>query len=405
MPVDLKSLRQERAKLVHDARELVDKAEAEKRAMSDEENAQFASMMDGAEQLRAKIDQEVALREQEAAIERAGGGEAEEERRRNSGEPDARIGFRSWLQTGRPSDDEHGQAFRSLSAGVNTEGGYLVAPEMFVTDLIKAVDDMVFIRGLSTTYQVERAVSLGAPELTADPADADWTTELQTGSTDSAMTFGKRSIYPHPLAKRIKVSADLLRKSMMPVEQLVRDRLAYKFGITEEKAFLTGSGDGQPLGVFTASANGISTSRDVSTDNTTTAVTGDGLINTKYSLKAQYQASASWVFHRDAMKQIAKLKDGEGQYLWRTGLSAADPDRLLNLPFYMSEFAPNTFTTGQYVGILGDFSHYWIVDALDMQMQRLTELYAESNQVGFIARRETDGAPVLEEAFARVKLA
>ena len=70
-----------------------------------------------------------------------------------------------------------------------------------------------------------------------------------------------------------------------------------------------------------------------------------------------------------------------------------------------SEWAPNTFTTGEYVGLLGDFSHYWIADALSMQIQRLNELYAETNQVGFIGRLETDGAPVLEEAFVRVKLA
>ena len=43
-------------------------------------------------------------------------------------------------------------------------------------------------------------------------------------------------------------------------------------------------------------------------------------------------------------------------------------------------------------------------DALSMQVQRLNEFYAETNQVGLIGRLETDGAPVLEEAFVRVKL-
>jgi HK97 family phage major capsid protein len=71
----------------------------------------------------------------------------------------------------------------------------------------------------------------------------------------------------------------------------------------------------------------------------------------------------------------------------------------------MSEYAPSTFTTGLYVGILGDFSKYWIVDALDMEMQRLVELYAATNQIGFIGRKETDGMPCLEEAFVRVTLA
>jgi hypothetical protein len=40
-----------------------------------------------------------------------------------------------------------------------------------------------------------------------------------------------------------------------------------------------------------------------------------------------------------------------------------------------------------------------------MRIQRLVELYAESNQIGFIGRLETDGMPVLEEAFVRVKVA
>lgn len=404
MPVDLKSLRQERAKLIHDARELVDQADTEKRSMTDEENGQFNTMMDKANDLREQIQREENLREAENEIEQRREDEGQRERRGNGGEPDPMLGFRSWVQSG-AAGGEHGEAFRALSAGVNTEGGFLVAPEQFVTELIKAADDMVFMRGLSTTFQLERAASLGAPELTADPADADWTTELQTGSADGTMAFGKRALYPHPSAKRIKVSSDLLRKSLLPAEQIVMNRFAYKFGITEEKAFLTGNGDKQPLGVFTASANGVSTARDVSTDNTTTAIGADNLRNVKYQLKSQYQANASWIFHRDAIKMISKLKDGDGQYLWQEGIRQGDPDMLLGRPVYMSEYAPNTFTTGQYVGILGDFSHYWIVDALDMQMQRLNELYAESNQVGFIARRETDGAPVLAEAFARVKLA
>ena len=145
--------------------------------------------------------------------------------------------------------------------------------------------------------------------------------------------------------------------------------------------------------------------RDVATGNTTTAIGFDGLIEAKFTLKGQYWPRARWIFHRDAVKQITKLKDGDGQYIWRQSVREGEPDTLLGLPMTISEWAPNTFTTGLYVGLLGDFQHYWIVDALAMQVQRLNELYAETNQVGFIGRLETDGAPVLEEAFVRVKLA
>jgi len=64
-----------------------------------------------------------------------------------------------------------------------------------------------------------------------------------------------------------------------------------------------------------------------------------------------------------------------------------------------------TWATGVYVGIVGDFSYYWVVDNLNVQLQRLVELYAANNQTGFIMRQETDAMPVLGEAFARVKLA
>ena len=101
---------------------------------------------------------------------------------------------------------------------------------------------------------------------------------------------------------------------------------------------------------------------------------------------------------------IRKLKDNEGRYLWQPSIVVGEPDRILDFPFIMSEYAPNTFTSGKYVGILGDFTHYWIADSLNMEIQRLNELYSEKNQIGFIGRAETDGMPTLEEAFIRVTM-
>jgi HK97 family phage major capsid protein len=246
---------------------------------------------------------------------------------------------------------------------------------------------------------------MGVPTLDADPADADWTSELATGSLDTTMAFGKRELKPHPLAKQVKASNKLLRASAIGPEALVRDRLAYKFAVTEEKTFLTGSGNQQPLGLFTASADGVPTSRDVSTGNTATAITADGLIEAKYTLKAAYWPRARWIFSTTAVKNVRKLKDGNGQYLWAPGLAGGTPDTILDVPYSVSEYAPATFTTGLYVGLIGDLSKYWIVDALTLTVQRLVELYAATNQTGFIGRAEVDGAPVLAEAFVRVKLA
>lgn len=293
---------------------------------------------------------------------------------------------------------------RDMTAGVDTAGGYLVAPQQFAAGILKAADSATVVRGLATVQQLIQSASLGIVKLDDDVDDWAWTTELKTGSTDSGLGFGKREMRPHPLAKRIKLSRTLARLAPN-IQRLVQDRLAVKFASTMESNYMTGDGVGKPLGLFTASSDGISTSRDSSTDMATTAITADGLISAQNALKDAYSNNARWLFHRDAITKIRKLKDSNNQYLWQPGLQAGIPQMILGTPYVKSDFVPNTFATGKYVGMLADFSYYWIVDALDMQMQILYELYAETNQIGYIGRYEGDGQPVLEEAFVRLKLA
>ena len=70
--------------------------------------------------------------------------------------------------------------------------------------MLKDVDDIVYIRQLATKYQITKAASLGIPSLEADPADADWTTELETGSADSTMSFGKENLHQILMQKELK---------------------------------------------------------------------------------------------------------------------------------------------------------------------------------------------------------
>jgi len=413
----LQEMRDARGKAIADARSILDKADTEKRGLSAEENATYDTIFAKSEELRASIAREeslataerdaaeASLRSKDARKDTTSGKSVDDETRAlgQTGTDEYRAAFSKLLAQGHRnlSDAET----RALQADIDTSGGFTVAPIQWVNQLIKNIDDQVFIRGRATKFRLTNSASMGAPTLVNNPADSDWTTELATGNEDSTLSFGKRELNPHPLAKRLKVSNKLIAMSAMGIDAFVRERLAYKFGITQEKAFLTGTGVNQPLGLFTASANGIPTSRDVSTGNTTTAPTFDGLIEAKFSLKGAYWNQADWIFHRDVLKGLTKLKDGEGEYIWRQAITDGEPDRLLGRPITMSEYAPNTLTTGLYVGILGDFSQYWIADALDFQVQVLKELYAETNQTGYIGRLETDGMPVLAEAFARVKLA
>jgi HK97 family phage major capsid protein len=399
-------MRQQRAKLISEARGIYDSCENRRIAPTAEQCGTFERLMDEADKLQDKYERRERLEAAERSLSSGQGRVThygQPGRRADATEQRTEAAFERYLRDGK--DTLSADEFRALQADSNPAGGYLLAPQTMVSQLIKAVDDYLVIRQLATKFTLDSASSLGAAALDADPSDADWTNELSTGNEDSTMAFGKRELHPHPLAKRIKVSRTLLQR-VPSAAAIVTQRLAYKLAVTQELAFMTGNGAGKPLGLFTASADGIPTSRDVSTGSATD-VTADGLIDALYSLKEPYLRSGSlrWLFHRDAVKRIRKLKDTTGQYLWQPGLNGGQQDTVLGVPVIMSEYVPNTFTTGLYVGMVGDFSNYWIADALSLSIQRLEELYAETNQVGFITRSETDGMPVLAEAFARVKLA
>jgi HK97 family phage major capsid protein len=405
----LNALRQKRAKALSDAQAIDARAHGENRDINAEERAQFEAFMAdytalGDQIQRKEMLERETLRLAELTNEQVDLNSGVEHR---SVTPESELrarqykAYEGWLRSG-----QMGPEFRALQVDQDVTGGYLQTPQQMVTQLLKAVDNQVFMRQLGTVYRVPNAESLGVPSLDADPADPTRTTEILSGDEDSTMALGKRKLTPTPYAIRLKSSQTLLRK-VPSAGALIEERLAYKMAVVDENAFMNGDGGDSPLGVFTASANGVPTTRDYNTDMTTTAPTFDGLLGMKYTLNEAYWGNAGtrWIFHPDCMLKIAKIKDGEGRYLLRENVASGEGDTIFGIPVALSRYAPNTFTAGLYFGILGDLSYYWIADALDLRIQRVNELYAATDQVGFFARAEDDGMPVLAEAFVRGKLA
>jgi len=250
---------------------------------------------------------------------------------------------------------------------------------------------------------LKNAQSLGYPTRTSGMSSFAWGTEISAPTPDASLAFGKREFKPNPGTSEILISKTLIR-NVSNADALIRSEIAEEIGAEYETAYMTGDGSGKPLGLFVASNDGIPTSRDVSAGNTATEIKFDGLLEAKYSVKKKHQANAEWIFNRMAIKQLAKLKNSDGQYIWQASVVLGTPDLLLGRPVNESEYAPAIFTSGLYVGLYGDLRNYWICDSLAMEIQVLMELYARTNQVDYMTRIETDGAPIMANAFARVKL-
>lgn len=430
--LSLPELAERKRKLVADNRKLLDRADKEKRPLSGEEAQEYDRREKDVEKLDRQIqslaDHETRRQRQRATED---GMNRPLPRQTSSSQLGTRCGCNSRklsLSFGRAgtiefapdymlASEKYGRVFTKmlrgepgnyealgLKVGDDTKGGYL-APMTWVAQMIKFLDDEVFIRQLATVLPPTTAKSVGAVSYDTDPGDADWTAEAPASdiAEDDAMKFGGRELVPHGLSKLIKASLKLVRSSSINIDSFVAERLAYKFAVPEEKAFLEGTGVNQPLGVFVAHASGITTSQDVRSSSTTD-FTADDLINCLFDLKDGYVNKATWVASREFRRRVRKLKDGEGRYLLTENANGGLITTLLDRPLRVSEFAPSTFTASKYVAVVGDFSNYWIQDALGMEIQTLLELFRLKQQIGWIGSKETDGMPVLAEAFRRLQL-
>lgn len=387
---------QNRAELTTQMRAMIDKYDGKE--MPGEDKANLAKMESDFDQLNARITTE----EKQLERERMAGERPVDEARKENPKAKERIeAFRNVLREGSQSAM---QIYAALQQDNPTQAGYLVAPEQFVSELIKELADATFMRTKARVLPpLSGAQSLGYPTRTAGMSSFAWGTELSAPSADASLAFGKREFKPRPGTSEILVSKTLVR-NVANVDALIRGEIAEEVGAKLETAYMTGNGANCPLGLFVASADGINTDRDVATGNTTTEVKFDGLMEAKFAVKDKYQPRCEWIFHRDAIKRIAKLKDANGQYIWQPSVVMGAPDMLLGKRVNSSEYAPNTFTAGLYVGMYGDLTNYWICDSMGMEIQVLAELYARTNQIDYLCRIETDGAPVMPAAFARVTL-
>ena len=219
------------------------------------------------------------------------------------------------------------------------------------------------------------------------------------------MKFGKRELTPKPARGLITVSRKMLR--LTDADATVREEFGALFGQEEEKAFLNGTGAGQPFGLMTESDYGLPSSRNYATGNTGTLVKFDGLIGAVYHIKLQYRKDAEWLFPRVVMSQVRKEKDGSGQYLWGNSVALGQPDTILNYPVSETEyitFAGAAPATGELAGLFGNLNQYMICDGLEMEVQVLQEVFWETDEIGFKFSVEIDGQVRDPNAFARVKM-
>lgn len=282
----------------------------------------------------------------------------------------------------------YGEIVGALSIGQDSEGGYTV-PDEFEKKLVQALEDNNLFRGLATVIRTSSGTR--KIPIAQDNGEASWIDEGEE-IPESDTTFSQTMLSAYKLGTMIKISNELLNDSAFDLATYIAQRFGVRMGNAEERAFITGDGVGKPLGLLDDACAQVGV-----TAAAVDKVTFDEIFKLYYSLRAPYRKKAQFLCNESMVLQLMTLKDNNGNYIWKPGLDIGKPDTLLNRPLRTSSFMPG-LAAGNKAMTFGDYSYYWIADRQNRTFRRLNELYARTDQVGFMTTQRVDGKLILPEA-------
>lgn len=292
-------------------------------------------------------------------------------------------------------DPESNRVLRALVEGTDSEGGYLV-PEELRTEVFRVLPDMAVMRNLARVLPMS-SDTLKLNSLSARPT-AYWTGEYQSKSTTSA-EFSEITLNPNDLVCLLPISEQLLADANINLVQFITQLFAEAIGLAEDKAFFTGSGNGQPKGISQETIATIDAGGNANFDD---------LIDLVDAVPSRVTSSpkAAFVGHRRAKSAFRKMKDSDGNYIWRDGGSSSNnngetvrlPSTIYGYPFYEQNDLPQSEL------YFGDWSMYIIGDRQTMAVSTTTEGGDawRRNAMEIKAVERVDGQAVLTSPFAKL---
>lgn len=381
-------LREKRNTAWNAAKAFLDSHRTEKGTLTAEDDATYSRM----EQEIADLGKEIARLERQEALE------AELNKPVNKPLTSKPVtAAEKPAKTGRASDEYKTsmlQALRTnfrqvsniLQEGVDADGGYLV-PEEYDHRLIDVLNEENIMRklGHKITTSGEHKINIAATK----PAAA-WIEEGGALQFTDA-TFDQILLDAHKLHVAIKVTEELLYDNAFGLENYIIDQFGKALANAEEDAFLNGTGNGQPLGLF-AETGGGTLAKTVATPKP------EDVIDLIYALKRPYRKNAAFIMNDAAVAAIRSFKDNNGAFMWQPSCVAGEPDKLMGYDIYTSPFCPANMMA------FGDYNYYNIGDRGTRSFKQLTELFAGNGMIGFVAKERVDGKLILPEAVQILKV-
>ena len=269
------------------------------------------------------------------------------------------------------------------AVGTDNLGGF-TAPDEMMRPIDVAMLAYGGMRQASTIITTSTGNDLPIPTSNDTSQEGEILGE-NTAANEQAVAFGQvvLSAYKYS-SKLIPISIELMQDSATNMPTFLGERIGERLGRITNRHFTVGTGTNQPRGITVAATDsGV-------TQATSGVFDWAEIVELIHSVDPAYrQMGASFMLHDNTLMIMKKMKDSQNRPVWLPSLVPGAPDTFDNYPYVINNHMP--VTNGQPGLLFGALQKYVIREAKQIELMRLNERFAEKHQVGFLAFSRYDG--------------
>lgn len=371
LPTDVKGLEEKRAALIEEMGDMVNKAEAETRALSEDENKRFGELKNEIN----NIDTTLKAIEEARALENKTPAKDKKKEQRS-------IDEENFLKFIRGEE-------RALNIADN--GG--IIPVSIANRIIETVKELSPIYKMVEVYNVGGDLVFPVYDETQSSIKAVYVDDL-TELTEGTGKFKTVKLTNHIVGCLAKVSKSLMNRSDFDLLSYVIRKVAQAIAEFLEKELIKGTED---------KMDGIESTTNVITTESAGKITADDLIEVQMAIPEVYQKDAAWIMNKKVFKSLRKLKTTDGEYLLTKDLTNGFGWMLLNKPVYITESADEV-ATGNKPLFYGDYKGLALKLAQNVEIQVLIEKFATQHAIGVVGYIEVDSKVIDHQKIVALKI-
>ena len=383
----LKTLKESRAKVFTEIDDL--RKTADGREMTAEEQTRWNTLLANYDKADKAVEAEerfvdLERKQAEQTIEREQ--HQTEEQRSAVGkklEEEYRTAFAEYLLRGATGITPENRSMFEKRAGITGLNGGVIVPKTLADSIEVALKTYGGMFEAGTILTTATGGDLIMPTINDTQSKATVVAEYNQ-SSKKAPSFGSETLkaytYRTPI---VPVSQELLQDSSFNLEALLSQLLAESFGRGINEDLTIGNGTGKPKGI-------VNWATASEAEPTATAIKLDDIIDLIKSVDSAYGRNGRFMFNRNTLWSLVKIKDTTGRYIWQEGAKDGTPATLFNKPYILNDDIAD-IGAGNASVLFGDFSKFKIRMVKNFRVIRLNELLAEYLSIGLFGFARVDG--------------